>query len=263
VTFEGTYNARPRLSPDGKQLAVVHLDRGNFRIATVDLQSKGRAGVSPGRQDESPSFAPNGATAHLRDPGPRPWRAGDGIGRWQGSTATGGKHRRRARASVVAIPGGQVSVCMAAGQRERALCGRISRDFCGLIFVFWPFVLVSVGEVNACSANDADRVDEWLGAAACKSKPPNTPRREQCARADLAPIPIALAIQMSAIAACLRTSRRNRRRSRPGTIIYFEYDRAEIKPEFVPIVTAHAKYLNTNSANKIRLEGPLGRARLA
>jgi len=40
-----------------------------------------------------------------------------------------------------------------------------------------------------------------------------------------------------------------------GTIIYFEYDRAEIKPEFVPIVTAHAKYLNTNSGNKIRLEG--------
>jgi len=40
-----------------------------------------------------------------------------------------------------------------------------------------------------------------------------------------------------------------------GTIIYFEYDRAEIKPEFVPIVTAHAKYLNANNANKIRLEG--------
>jgi peptidoglycan-associated lipoprotein len=40
-----------------------------------------------------------------------------------------------------------------------------------------------------------------------------------------------------------------------GTIIYFDYDRAEIKPEFVPIVTAHAKYLNGNSANKIRLEG--------
>jgi peptidoglycan-associated lipoprotein len=40
-----------------------------------------------------------------------------------------------------------------------------------------------------------------------------------------------------------------------GTIIYFDYDRAEIKPEFVPIVTAHAKYLNLNNANKIRLEG--------
>jgi peptidoglycan-associated lipoprotein len=40
-----------------------------------------------------------------------------------------------------------------------------------------------------------------------------------------------------------------------GTIIYFEYDRAEIKPEFVAIVTAHAKYLNANAANKVRLEG--------
>jgi peptidoglycan-associated lipoprotein len=42
---------------------------------------------------------------------------------------------------------------------------------------------------------------------------------------------------------------------RTGTIVYFEYDRAEIKAEFVPIVTAHAKYLNTNSSNKVRLEG--------
>ena len=40
-----------------------------------------------------------------------------------------------------------------------------------------------------------------------------------------------------------------------GTIIYFDYDRAEIKPEFVPIVTAHAKYLNGNASNKVRLEG--------
>ena len=40
-----------------------------------------------------------------------------------------------------------------------------------------------------------------------------------------------------------------------GSIVYFEYDRAEIKPEFVPIVTAHAKYLNANSSNKVRLEG--------
>jgi len=40
-----------------------------------------------------------------------------------------------------------------------------------------------------------------------------------------------------------------------GTIIYFDYDRAEIKPEFVAIVTAHAKYLNANAGNKVRLEG--------
>jgi peptidoglycan-associated lipoprotein len=38
-------------------------------------------------------------------------------------------------------------------------------------------------------------------------------------------------------------------------IIYFDYDRAEIKPEFVPVVSAHAKYLNGNTARKVRLEG--------
>ena len=40
-----------------------------------------------------------------------------------------------------------------------------------------------------------------------------------------------------------------------GMIIYFDYDRAEIKPEFVAIVTAHAKYLNASATNKVRLEG--------
>jgi TolB protein len=62
VTFEGTYNARARVSPDGKQLAVVHLDRGNYRIAVVDLESRGVRVLTNGSQDESPSFAPNGAT---------------------------------------------------------------------------------------------------------------------------------------------------------------------------------------------------------
>jgi TolB protein len=62
ISFEGSYNARPRLSPDGKQMAVVHLDGGNFKIAVIDLASKAVQVLSGGRQDESPSFAPNGAT---------------------------------------------------------------------------------------------------------------------------------------------------------------------------------------------------------
>ena len=37
VTFEGNYNARPRISPDGSKIAVVHNDRGNYRIAVVDV----------------------------------------------------------------------------------------------------------------------------------------------------------------------------------------------------------------------------------
>lgn len=59
ITFEGSYNARPRLSPDGKRLALVHNDGGNYRIAVMDLAGKDLLVLSRGRQDESPSFAPN------------------------------------------------------------------------------------------------------------------------------------------------------------------------------------------------------------
>ena len=62
VTFEGSYNARPRLSPDGEKLATVHNDRGNFRIAVMDTNGRNLLVLSTGRQDESPSFAPNSDT---------------------------------------------------------------------------------------------------------------------------------------------------------------------------------------------------------
>jgi TolB protein len=62
ITFEGSYNARPRMSPDGSKLAMVHLDRGNYRIAVMDMKRKDLLVLSSGRQDESPSFAPNSDT---------------------------------------------------------------------------------------------------------------------------------------------------------------------------------------------------------
>jgi TolB protein len=62
VTFEGAYNARPRLSPDGGKLAMVTIDRGNYRIAVRDLADDNLLVLSTGRQDESPSFAPNSDT---------------------------------------------------------------------------------------------------------------------------------------------------------------------------------------------------------
>lgn len=40
-----------------------------------------------------------------------------------------------------------------------------------------------------------------------------------------------------------------------GMIVYFDYDRAEIKSEYVPVVAAHAKFLNGNASRKVRLEG--------
>jgi TolB protein len=62
VTYGGSYNARPRVSADGSQLAMVTLDGGNYRIAIQDLASGAVRVLSHGHLDESPSFAPNGAT---------------------------------------------------------------------------------------------------------------------------------------------------------------------------------------------------------
>jgi TolB protein len=62
ITFTGNYNARPRVSADGNQLAMVTLDSGNYRIAVQDLSSGTVRVLSKGHLDESPSFAPNGAT---------------------------------------------------------------------------------------------------------------------------------------------------------------------------------------------------------
>lgn len=60
VTYTNGYNARPRVSPDGQSLAMVTLDRG-YRIAVMDLKARTLRVLTDGPQDESPSYAPNGA----------------------------------------------------------------------------------------------------------------------------------------------------------------------------------------------------------
>jgi TolB protein len=62
ITFGSAYNARPRVSPDGKKVAFVTRDGNNYRIAIQDLASATVSVLSHGSLDESPSFAPNGAT---------------------------------------------------------------------------------------------------------------------------------------------------------------------------------------------------------
>jgi TolB protein len=62
LTFEGSYNARPRLSPDESQLAFVTQEEGAYHIATMDLRGRGEVQVlTKGSFDVSPSYAPNGA----------------------------------------------------------------------------------------------------------------------------------------------------------------------------------------------------------
>lgn len=60
LTYQGSYNARARYSPDGKSIVMVQ-GGSSFRIAIQDLQSGTVWVLSQGPEDESPSFAPNGA----------------------------------------------------------------------------------------------------------------------------------------------------------------------------------------------------------
>jgi len=61
VSFEGKYNARASFSPNGRMLTMVTRVDGQYRIATLDLQTRDFRVMSTGRLDESPSFAPNGS----------------------------------------------------------------------------------------------------------------------------------------------------------------------------------------------------------
>ncbi|MEE9344834.1 MAG: Tol-Pal system beta propeller repeat protein TolB [Methylococcales bacterium] len=59
ISFEGSYNAAADYSPDGKKIALVHRSGGKYHIATLEMASKNLTILSKGKQDESPTFAPN------------------------------------------------------------------------------------------------------------------------------------------------------------------------------------------------------------
>ena len=64
LTFEGDYNARARMLPDGRHLVYVHRREGLYRIAWQDLEGDTLRVLTALEQetalDESPTLAPNG-----------------------------------------------------------------------------------------------------------------------------------------------------------------------------------------------------------
>ena len=60
VTFSGSYNISPALSPDGRTLAYINRNGSAFRLTTLDLANGIVQTLSDTVDDESPSFAPNG-----------------------------------------------------------------------------------------------------------------------------------------------------------------------------------------------------------
>ena len=60
MTFEGSYNARPRVSADGSRIALVTSAAGGYRIGVQELTGGAPRVVTEGPNDESPAFAPNG-----------------------------------------------------------------------------------------------------------------------------------------------------------------------------------------------------------
>jgi TolB protein len=62
ITFAGSYNISPAISPDGRTLAYISRQGNNFKLHTLDLATPGAQPVplTDTADDESPSFAPNG-----------------------------------------------------------------------------------------------------------------------------------------------------------------------------------------------------------
>ena len=62
ITFDGQYNARASIvDAKGIKIAMVQGNGNVYRIAVLDRATNQTTLVSPGNQDESPSFAPNGS----------------------------------------------------------------------------------------------------------------------------------------------------------------------------------------------------------
>ncbi|MGM0553068.1 MAG: peptidoglycan-associated lipoprotein Pal [Pseudomonadota bacterium] len=112
--------------------------------------------------------------------------------------------------------------------------------------VRWVFVMLVIGALSACAtptrdAEDAERAAEREAAEAdageraereaAEARGLGRERRFDAAALDDPDSPLA------------------------ERLVYFDFDRDEVKPEFMPMLEAHAAYLAQNGGARLRLEG--------
>jgi peptidoglycan-associated lipoprotein len=95
-----------------------------------------------------------------------------------------------------------------------------------------------------------------LAIAGCKSKPPVIPEGSAPpAETGTSTEATGPGTGVGSGGEAAAEERARREAEAAGTVVYFDYDRAEIKPEFVGVIAASAKYLNGVQTRKVRLEG--------
>jgi len=60
ISFVGSYNISPAISPDGRSMAYINRQGNGLHLMLMDLASGSIQALSDTRDDESPSFSPNG-----------------------------------------------------------------------------------------------------------------------------------------------------------------------------------------------------------
>ena len=102
--------------------------------------------------------------------------------------------------------------------------------------VLWIVLVAAVFSVTACSkTNTRDGADSATSTAAPSA--PSTTGQDSGGGITVSPLEA------------------EQRRLMQQLVVYFDYDQAEIKPEFNSMLAAHGQYLAKNASASLRLEG--------